>query len=71
MLKLFYLSPYSPHLNPDETVWAREKRDVSRRLVENKEHMKELVLSGLLRLQKMPILIMSFFNQPECRYILQ
>ena len=33
-LKLFYLPPYSPHLNPDETVWAHVKRKVSRQLVE-------------------------------------
>ena len=71
MLKLLYLPPYSPHLNPDETVWAHVKRDVSRRLVENKEHMKQLALSVLRRLQKLPILIMSFFRQPECRYILE
>jgi transposase len=71
MLKLFYLPPYSPHLNADETVWAHVKRDVSRRLVENKEHMKQLALSVLRRLQKLPILIMSFFRQPECRYILE
>lgn len=71
MLKLFYLPPYSPHLNPDETVWAHVKRDVSRRLVENKEHMKQLALSVLRRLQKLPTLIMSFFRQPECRYILE
>ena len=71
MLKLFYLPPYSPHLNPDETVWAHVKRDVSRRLVENKEHMKQLALSVLRRLQRLPTLIMSFFRQPECRYILE
>jgi transposase len=71
MLKLFYVPPYSPHLNPDETVWAHVKRDVSRRLVENKAHMKQLALSVLLHLQKLPILIMSFFRQPECRYILE
>ena len=47
------------------------KRDVSHRLVENKEHMKQLALSVLRRLQKLPILIMSFFRQPECRYILE
>jgi transposase len=40
MLKLFYLPPYSPHLNPDETVCAHVKQDVSGRLVENKEQMK-------------------------------
>jgi len=26
MLKLFYLPPYSPQLNPDEQVWAHVKR---------------------------------------------
>jgi transposase len=67
MLKLFYLPPYSPRLNSDETVWAHVKRDVSRRLVENKEHMKQLALSFLYRLQKLPILIMSFFRHSECR----
>jgi transposase len=71
MLKLFYLPPYSPHLNPDETVWAHVKRDVSRRLVKNNEHMKQLALSVLRRLQKLPILIMSHFKQPECRYVLE
>jgi transposase len=71
MLKLFYLPPYSPHLNTDETVWAQVKRNVSHRLVENKEHMKQLALSVLRRLKKLPILIMSFFRQPECQYILE
>jgi transposase len=71
MLKLFYLRPYSPQLNPDGTVWAHVKRDVSRRLVENKEHMKQLALSVLRRLQKLPILVMSFFRKPEYRYILE
>ncbi len=71
MPKLFYLPPYSPDLNPDETVWAHVKRDVSRRIVENKEHMKQLALSVLRRLQKLPILIMFFFRQPECQYILE
>jgi hypothetical protein len=31
-LKLFYLPPYSPQLNPDEQVWAHVKRHVSKRL---------------------------------------
>lgn len=54
MLKLFYLPPYSPHLNPDETVWSHVKRDASRRLVESKDQMKQLALSVLRRLQKLP-----------------
>jgi transposase len=35
-LKLFVLPPYSPHLNPDEQVWAHVKRDVAKRGVEDK-----------------------------------
>ena len=45
-LKLFYLPPYSPHLNPDETVWAHVKRKVSRQLVESAEEMKRLALGA-------------------------
>ena len=70
MLKLFFLPPYSPHLNPDETVWAHVKRDVSRRLVESKDDLKRLTLSALRRIQKLPSLVASFFRQSECRYIL-
>jgi len=36
--KLFYLPPYSPHLNLDEQVWAHVKRQVSRQFVQSKEH---------------------------------
>ncbi|MGD9710338.1 MAG: IS630 family transposase [Halothiobacillaceae bacterium] len=69
-LKLFYLPPYSPHLNPDETVWAHVKREVSRQLVESKDEMKRLALGALRSIQKLPELVKSFFRQPECRYIL-
>ena len=70
-LKLFFLPPYSPHLNPDETVWAHVKRDVSKQLVENKEEMKQLAIGALRRIQKLPELVKSFFRQPECRYIIE
>lgn len=70
-LKLFYLPPYSPHLNPDETVWAHVKRKVSRQLVESKEDMKQLALGALRRIQKLPELVKSFFRQPECQYVLE
>lgn len=70
-LKLFYLPPYSPHLNPDETVWAHVKRDVSEQLVQSQQEMKQLALGVLRHLQKMPALVKSFFKQPECWYILE
>lgn len=67
-LKLFYLPPYSPHLNPDEQVWAHVKRSVSRRLVQSKDDMKRLAIGALRRIQKLPALVKSFFRQPECQY---
>lgn len=67
-LKLFYLPPYSPHLNPDEQVWAHVKRQVSRQFVQSKEDMRRLALGALRRIQKLPALVRSFFLQPECKY---
>jgi transposase len=69
-LRLFFLPPYSPHLNPDEQVWAHVKRRVAKQLVQNHENMKELVISALRRIQKLPLLVKSLFQQPECAYIL-
>ena len=67
-LKLFYLPPYSPHLNPDELVWAHVKRQVSKQFVQDKDGMKKLALGALRRIQKLPALVKSFFMQQECRY---
>jgi transposase len=41
-LKLFYLPPYSPHLNPDEAGWTHTRGKVSRQLVESAKEMKWL-----------------------------
>jgi transposase len=69
-LRLYFLPPYAPHVNPDEQVWAHVKRDVSRRGVESQEQMKALALSSLRRIQRLPELVRSFFRQPECQYAL-
>ena len=68
ILKLFFLPPYAPHLNPDEQDWAHVKREVSRRGVENIKQMKRMAISALRRIQKLPRLVRSFFQQPECQY---
>lgn len=68
-LKLFFLPPYSPHLNPDEQVWAHVKRKVSRKLVVDKTDMKRLAIGALRSLQKLPAKVAAFFRQPECQYI--
>lgn len=67
-LKLFYLPPYSPHLNPDEQVWAHVKRQVSKQFVQDKDTMKRLAIGALRRIQKLPALVRSFFRQQEVRY---
>ena len=67
-LKLFVLPPYSPQLNPDETVRVYIKREISRKTVNSLEEMREHALSALPRLLKAPRLIRSFFDQPECQY---
>lgn len=67
-LKLFFLPPYSPQLNPDEQVWNHVKRQVAKRLPQNKEDLKEMLLSALHRLQKLPAIVRGFFHHPECRY---
>ncbi len=69
-LKLFYLPPYPPHLNPDEMVWAHLKRKVSCQLVESKGDMKRLALGALGSNQELPELVKSSFREPECRYAL-
>ena len=69
-LKLFFLPPYSPHLNPDETVWAHVKREVAKGGVEDKDQLKRLALRALRRIQKLPALVRSFFQQPESQYII-
>ena len=68
-LKLFFLPPYAPHLNPDEQVWAYVKREVAKRGVDDKDQLKRLALGALRRIQKLPELVQSFFQQPECQYI--
>ena len=70
-LKLFYLPPYSPHLNPDEQVWPHVKRQVSKQFVQDKKGMKKLALGTLRRIQKLPAMVKSFFCQQECRYAAQ
>jgi len=68
-LKLFYLPPYSPELNPDEQVWNHVKpHGVGRALLEGAEHLKKRVASYLRRLQQSLELIRRFFLMPKTQY---
>ncbi len=68
MLKLFYLPPYSPQLNPDEQVWKNVKTRVAKQVPQNKEELKKMLLGALRRLQKLPAIIQGFFRHPQCQY---
>lgn len=69
-LKLFLLPPYAPHLNTDEQVWFQVKREVSTRGVQTKAPHKRLAIGALRRIQRLPALVRSFFQQPEYRHII-
>lgn len=70
-LKLFFLPPYSPELNPDELVWNHLKNHgVGKRIVKSREELKRVVIGHLRFLQKTPALVRAFFRESHVRYAL-
>lgn len=70
-LKLFFLPPYSPELNPDELVWNHIKSHrLGRTVVETKEELRELAHSALRSLQRSKDLIKRFFHEKNVNYTL-
>jgi transposase len=68
-LRVFFLPPYSPELNPDESVWNELKNNgIGRMSITGPDYMKEKVVSYLKRMQRTPELIQSFFQAPETKY---
>ena len=68
-LRLFFLPPYSPELNPDELVWNDVKNNgVGRTLVRGPADLMRAVVGRLRYLQKCPAVVRSFFEHPETRY---
>ena len=68
-LQLFRLPSYSPELNPDEQVWNHLKNHgVGKKPITGPHHLKQLILSYLRKLQKLPSLVRSFFGMPETVY---
>lgn len=71
-LKLFYLPPYSPELNPDELVWNSVKtHGISRHLINDLKSLKKIVYSALCSLQKRSDKVASFFKTPTTSYTLR
>jgi transposase len=70
-LRIFFLPPYSPDLNPDEWVWKNVKNDrIGRGVVMSKDDLKAKAVSALRRLQKLPDIVRGFFRDPKLAYIL-
>jgi transposase len=70
-LRLFFLPPYSPELNPDELVWTHLKNHgVGKRFVRSREELKRVVIGHLRFLQKTPNLVQAFFRERHVRYVL-
>jgi len=68
-LKLFFLPPYSPELNPDEFVWNDVKNNgVGRTLVYGPRDLHRAVVGRLRYLQKSPKIVRSFFQAPDTCY---
>ena len=68
-LRLVFLPPYSPELNPDELVWNDVKNNgVARTLIHGPADLLRAVIGRLRYLQKTPRMVRSFFQHPETRY---
>lgn len=48
-IKLVFLPPYSPDLNPVEFIWKSIKREVSARFIQSKEHLTEIIRDEFTR----------------------
>jgi transposase len=68
LLKIFYLPPYSPELNPDELVWANLKRRVGRKVANGVESLKKIVHSDMKSIQNDNGLVQSFFQLKTTMY---
>jgi len=71
-IRLFYLPPYSPRLNPDEHVWEEIKdKRLGRQAIKNKTDLKKRTRSVLRSLQQRTERVISFFRLPETQYAAQ
>jgi transposase len=69
MLRLFFLPPYSPELNPDELVWRHVKTHVvGRQSVQNREDLIGKISAAMRSLQRQPKKIRACFQSPTTVY---
>lgn len=70
MLRLYFLPPYSPDLNPDEWVWKNVKNDnLGRASAKSEGELMEFARAALERLREASGKVRSFFADPALKYI--
>jgi transposase len=68
-LRLFFLPPYSPELNPDERVWNDLKNNVLGQMpISDPASLKAGVTSFFRYLQRTPARVRSYFNNTMTKY---
>jgi len=68
-LRLFFLPPYSPELNPDEQVWNYVKHHgVGRAALRTASDLRDFVLARLRSLQRLPWTVRMFFLTADTQY---
>lgn len=69
VLRLYFLPPYSPKLNPDELVWSQLKHHgVGKKVPKNRSEFISMTLRHIRSIQKNPGLIASTFRQAYARF---
>jgi transposase len=68
-IRMYFLPPYSPELNPDEQLWNEIKhRQLGRQPILNKADLKKRLRAALQSLQHKTERIRSFFQLPDTQY---
>jgi len=69
-VKLYFLPPYSPELNPDEQVWNHAKSTLAKKVSVTTNGLKMQVSNTLHSIQKNVALVQSFFRHPDVAYVM-
>ena len=68
-IRLFFLPPHSPELNPDEQVWNEIKNGhLEKEPIKNRADFRARVYSALEKLKEFKERIKSFFRLPDTQY---
>lgn len=68
-IRLFFLPPHSPELNPDEQVWNEIKNGhLEKEPIKNRADFRARVYSALEKLKEFKERVKSFFRLPDTQY---